>query len=254
MSLQILKNLGFSDLDIKIYEILLSKDKEKNELMNELNIDEETLEKSIVKMKELGAIDIIGNTIIALHPSSFLNKYLKIKEIEINFRLNELRNIINEAREILEQIYDEKKYGIRREELWQSLNSLTDMEIETIKIISHAQNEILILTEKFSYYPKIREELLLAKARGVNIKIIFLKPNEDIIKELKINGFEIKHFNYWRNIRFTIVDKKEAVFLIWAKKIGGDRIFYRPGYTKNLGIIEILMDTFTHLWEKAIPL
>ncbi|MEM1855416.1 MAG: hypothetical protein QXG70_00405, partial [Candidatus Methanomethylicaceae archaeon] len=78
--------------------------------------------------------------------------------------------------------------------------------------------------------------------------------NEDIIKELKINGFEIKHFNYWRNIRFTIVDKKEAVFLIWAKKIGGDRIFYRPGYTKNLGIIEILMDTFTHLWEKAIPL
>lgn len=254
MSLQILKNLGFSDLDIRIYEILLSKDKEKKELMSELSIDEKSLEDSISKMKELGAIDIIGNTVIAIHPSSFLNRYLKIKELELNFKLNEFKNLVNEVREILGQIYDEKRYGIRREELWQPLNSLTDMEIETIKIISHAQNEILILTEKFSYYPRIREELLSAKARGVNIKILFLKPDEEVVDEMKMNGFEIKHFNNWRNIRFTIVDKKEAVFLIWAKKIGGDRVFYRPGYTRNSGMIEILMDTFAHLWEGATPL
>lgn len=254
MSLQVLKSLGFSDLDIKIYEMVLSKDKEKGELLNELKIDEKSFEESLSKMKELGAIDVIGKTVIAVPPSAFLNRYLKMKEVELNFKLNELRNMINEMKEVLEQIYDEKRYGIRREDLWQPLNNLTDMEVETIKIISHAQNEILILTERFSYYPKIREELLSAKARSVKIKIIFLRPNEEIVREMKMNGFEIKHFAHWRNIRFTIVDRREAVFLIWARKIGGDRIFYKPGYTKNPGMVEILLDTFSHLWEGAAPL
>ncbi|MCX8169525.1 MAG: hypothetical protein N3D72_00365 [Candidatus Methanomethyliaceae archaeon] len=255
MSLQLLRNLGFSDIDIKIYESLLSQDSRKDELMTKLNIDGKLLEDSIIRLKQIGAIDVKGEMITLIHPNNFLNNYLKMKELELNLKLIELKNIINEVGDILSQIYDERRYGIRREELWQQLNSLIDMELETVKIISRAKNEILIFTERFSYYPRIREELLSAKGRGVKIKVIFLDPSsEDIIKELKVNGAEIRHFKDWRNIRFTIIDNKEALFLIWARKIGGDRIFYRPGYTRNPGMIEILSDTFAHLWERALPL
>lgn len=255
MLLQLLKNLGFSDVDIKIYEGLLSQDSRKDELMTRLNIDEKSLEESINRLKQIGAIDVRDDIIILIHPNNFLNNYLKMKELELSLKLMELKNTINEVGGILSQMYDERRYGIRKEELWQYLNSLIDMELETVKIISRAKDEVLIFTEKFSYYPRIREELLSAKGRGVRIKIIFLNPSsEDIIRELKINKMELRHFKDWRNIRFTIIDNREAVFLIWARKSGGDRIFYRPGYTRNPGIIEILSDTFAHLWEKALPL
>jgi sugar-specific transcriptional regulator TrmB len=256
MEIEKLKQIGFSDLDIKIYEYILKKGEvNKKNLLEELNINSKDLEESISRLLQFGSIEIIGDTIVLVSPKIFLNKFLKIKELEFESKLVELKRIISELQNTLEQIYIESKYGIRLEELWQPIENLKEMEVETIKLISRAKNEISILTERFSYYPRIREELISAVDRNVEVKVLFLTFNkeiEDRIKELKMNKIKVRiSKGLWRNIRFTIVDKKEAVFLIWAKKERGERIYYRPGYTKNQGMIEVLLDTFQYLWNIA---
>ena len=256
MIIEGLKQIGFSDLDIKIYEYILKKgESNKNNLLEEFKINSKEIEESISRLLQFGSIEIIGDTIIPVSPKFFLNKFLKTKELEFELKLTELKKIVNELQNNLEQLYIESKYGIRLEELWQPIENLKEMEIETIKLISRAKNEIYILTEKFNYYPRIREELISAIDRNVEVKVLFLtfsKEIEERIKELKINKIKVRvSKGLWRNIRFTIVDKKEAVFLIWAKKERGERIYYRPGYTKNQGMIEVLLDTFQYLWNIA---
>ncbi|MCQ5336942.1 MAG: hypothetical protein NO475_01935 [Candidatus Methanomethylicia archaeon] len=256
MQIEGLRQIGFSDLDIKIYEYILRKGElNKKNLLEEFKINPKDVEESISRLLQFGSIEIIRDTIMPVSPKFFLNKFLKMKELELELKLTELRKIVNELQNTLEQLYIESRYGIRLEELWQPIENLKEMEMETIKLISRAKNEISILTERFSYYPRIREELISAVDRNVEVKVLFLafdKEIEERIKELKMNKIKVKiSKGLWRNIRFTIIDKKEAVFLIWAKKERGERIYYRPGYTKNQGMIEVLLDTFQYLWNIA---
>ncbi|MDD1764522.1 MAG: hypothetical protein LUQ46_00715, partial [Candidatus Methanomethyliaceae archaeon] len=58
----------------------------------------------------------------------------------------------------------------------------------------------------------------------------------------------------WRSMRFTLADKSELTFLVWAKKSDDSRVYYRPGYTKNQGMVSVFADSFEYLWEKAIAL
>ncbi len=147
---------------------------------------------------------------------------------------------------------------MRLEELWQIIDGLSSMEMETIRMISRANSDISILAERFSYYPKVREELLSALDRKVRVRVLLLaldKETEGRVENLKKNKIEVRLARCdWRSMRFTLVDKREVIFLVWAKKTGENKVFYRPGYTKNSGMVSVFSDSFEYLWEKALPL
>jgi sugar-specific transcriptional regulator TrmB len=132
------------------------------------------------------------------------------------------------------------------------------METETVKIVSRARSEVCIMAEKFSWYNKVKEELLSALDRNVAVKTLLLasdKETETRVEDMKKNGISVRLAKCdWRNTRFTIGDGSELVFLIWAKKSGNSKIYYRPGYTKNPGLVSVFTDSFQYLWEKAKPL
>lgn len=259
MSFEKLKVVGFSDLEIRLYEYLIRKGScKKGDLIRDFGLNEKELDEHISKMLSLGSIEVVDDFVSPSPPRVFLQRYLRLKEVEIDLQLAELKKIVNELQMALEPIYSESRYGVRLEELWQTIDSLSSMEMETIRMISRANSEISILAERFSYYPKVREELLSALDRKVRVRVLLLaldKENEGRIEDLKKNKIEVRLARCdWRSVRFTLVDRREAIFLIWAKKTGENRVFYRPGYTKNPGMVSVFSDSFEHLWDKALQL
>ncbi|MGQ9759547.1 MAG: TrmB family transcriptional regulator [Candidatus Methanomethylicaceae archaeon] len=259
MSLDNLKVIGFSDTEIRLYEYLMKKGScKRGDLLAELKVDEKSLENSISKMVSLGSIEVVDDLVVPTPPKAFLQRYLRLKEVETDLQLAELRKVVNELQKVLELIYSESRYGVRLEELWQTIDSLSSMEIETTRMISRSNSEISILAERFSYYPKVREELLSALNRRVKVRVLLLaldKETESRVEDLKKNKIEVRLARCeWRSMRFTLVDKKEAIFLVWARKSGENKVFYRPGYTKNPGMVSVFSDSFEYLWERALPL
>ncbi|MGC8937087.1 MAG: TrmB family transcriptional regulator [Candidatus Methanomethylicaceae archaeon] len=259
MSFEKLKAVGFSDLEIKLYEYLIKKGScKKEDLVRDLGMNEKDLSEHLSKMIALGSIEVVDDLVSPSPPRTFLQRYLKLKEVELDLQLAELRKVVNELQMVLEPIYSESKYGVRLEELWQTVDGLSSMEMETIRMMSRANSEISILAERFSYYPKVREELFSALDRKVRVRVLLLaldKESEGRAEDLKKNKIEVRLARCdWRSVRFTLVDRKEAIFLIWAKKSGENKVFYRPGYTKNPGMVSVFSDSFEYLWDKALPL
>lgn len=259
MSFEKLKAVGFSDLEIKLYEYLIKKGScKKEDLVRDLGMNEKDLSEHLSKMIALGSIEVVDDLVSPSPPKTFLQRYLKLKEVELDLQLAELRKVVNELQMVLEPIYSESKYGVRLEELWQTVDGLSSMEMETIRMMSRANSEISILAERFSYYPKVREELFSALDRKVRVRVLLLaldKESEGRVEDLKKNKIEVRLARCdWRSVRFTLVDRREVIFLIWAKKSGENKVFYRPGYTKNPGMVSVFSDSFEYLWDKALPL
>jgi len=251
-----LRAIGFTDSDIATYELLVKEgDNSREELLKKSGLKKEKFDEIVSHLLSYGAIEVSGNTVSSVSPKAFLHKYLRRKELDQELQLAELRNSVNGIESILEHIYAERRLGIRLEELWQIIDGLAAMEMETVRIISRSRSEICILAEQFNWFPKVREEIISALDRKVKVRVMLLAVNEDMkekIEEMKRLGFQVRQAPYeWRSTRFTIVDTSELIFLVWARKSGESRVYFRPGYTKNPGLVCVFQDSFELLWEKA---
>lgn len=258
MSFNRLRAIGFTDDDASIYELLIRDgDLKKDELARRASVDSKRLDNSLARMTSYGAIDIKHDVVTALPPKNFLQRYMRTKEVDLELQLADLRNTISEIQGTLEPIYSESRYGLRLEELWEIMDGLPSMEMETIRMISRAKNVVCILAERFSWYNKVREEILSALERKVKVKVMLLGTDEktdERIEDMKRCDISVRMASCdWRNLRFTLVDGNELTFLIWAKKSEDSRVYYRPGFTKNPGLISAFSDSFEYLWEKAKP-
>ncbi len=254
-----LKTLGFTDSDILVYEFLVREgESDKGAVAKGTGIAVDRLDEILSRLVSYGAIEMAGNIVSPVSPKAFLNRHLRKKEIELELQMAELKNAANELQSMLEPIYSEKKYGLRLEEIFQTFEGLPLMEMETVKMVSRSRQEINIFVERFNWYYKVREELISALDRRVKVKVLLLTysdENRERVEDMKRIGIEVRRVEgEWRNTRFTISDKSELVFLFWASKTGDSRIYYRPGYTKNPGMVCVFADAFEHLWEKASPL
>jgi sugar-specific transcriptional regulator TrmB len=259
MAFDRLKGIGFTDSEVKIYELLIREGEcPKEELSRKAALGKAKFDGALSGLASHGAIEVSDKIVAAVSPRTFLQKYLTNREVDLELQMAEVKRNISEIQGILDPIYSESKYGLRLEELWQIIDGLPAMEMETIKMISRAKSEICILTERFSWYYKVREELLSALDRKVSVKVLTLetdKETQERVEDMKGCGISVRRAKCeWRSIRFTLVDSNELVFLIWAKKSNESRVSYRPGYTKNPGLLGVFCDSFQHLWEKAKPL
>jgi sugar-specific transcriptional regulator TrmB len=257
MSFNRLRAIGFTDDDATIYELLIRKgDFKRDELAAKVSMHSKRLDESLARMATYGAVEIKHDIVSAAPPKSFLQRYMRTKEVDLELQLSDLRNNVIEIQSTLEPIYSESRFGLRLEELWEIMDGLPAMEMETIRMISRAKAEVCILAERFSWFNKVREELLSALERKVRVKVMLLRTDEETdirIDDMKKCGIEVKLASCdWRSLRFTLADG-ELAFLIWAKKSEDSRVYYRPGFTKNPGLISAFSDSFEYLWEKAKP-
>lgn len=259
MPLSTLKAIGFADSDTTVYEFLIKEGEcNKEKILKRTGLTKTQLEQALPRLTSYGAIEVKKGIVTPIPPRTFLQKYLKMKEIDLELQMAELRRNVNELQSMLEPIYSESRYGVRLEELWQAIEGLPSMEMETIRMISRCKSEVCIMAERFSYYPKVREELLSALDRKVKVRVLLLaldKETEERVDDMKRCRIEVRLARCeWRSMRFTLADKSELIFLVWAKKSDDSRVYYRPGYTKNPGMVSVFADSFEYLWEKAIAL
>jgi sugar-specific transcriptional regulator TrmB len=259
MPLSRLKSIGFSDDDVKVYEFLVKGgESSREQIKKRTKLKGVDAEATITRLSSMGAIELEGERVIPIAPRVFLQRLLRTEEVETEIKMAELRRAVNEAQSILEPIFSESRFGLRLEELWQILDGLPAMETETVMMVSRARSEICIMAERFSWYNKVKEELLSALDRKVAVNVLLLthdKETEARVEDMKKYGISVRLAKcQWRSTRFTVVDGSELVFLIWAKKSGENKVYYRPGYTKNTGLLSVFIDSFQYLWEKAKPL
>jgi sugar-specific transcriptional regulator TrmB len=259
MPLSRLKSIGFNDDDVKIYEFLVTGGGcTREQIEGGTKLKRKDIEASILRLASMGAVELEGRRVGAVAPRIFLQRLLRTREVETEIKMAELRRSVNEAQGMLEPIFSESRFGLRLEELWQVLEGLPAMETETVKMVSRARSEVCIMAERFSWYNKVKEELLSALDRKVAVNVLLLtadKETEARVEDMKKYGMSVRLAKcQWRSTRFTVVDGTELVFLIWAKKSGDSKIYYRPGYTKNPGLLGVFIDSFQYLWEKAKPL
>lgn len=254
-----LRMIGFGDAEIRLYEFLVENGEESAEKLQEkLGLSGDSFRAALSELERHGAVEVRDGKVVPNPPKIFLQRFLKKQEVECDLKISELRAAVSRLQSDLDPLYAEKRLGMRTEELLQTIEGLSAMEIETVKIISRARSEICILAEQFSWYDKVREELLSALERKAVAKVILLVSDGEVrdrINDMKQHGIEVRFAGReWRSTRFTIIDSKELVFLIWARKSDSSRIYYRPGYTKNPGLVSVFHDSFDLLWERATPL
>jgi len=255
MPFSTLKTIGFTDDDIKVYELLVRLGEvQRSDLMAKAKVPKVNFDRTIDHLLSYGAIEEVGTKVCAAPPKIFLQKYYIVKETDSELCLADLKNRVEELKRLLEPIYSEKRLGVRLDEIWRGIDGLPAMELETVKMVSRAKEEICILAEQFSWFNKVREELITALGRKTKVRVLLLDAGDvrGRVEEMKQMGIEVRHaVCTWRHTRYTIVDTKEMVFLIWAQKSKGSRIYFRPGYTENLGMVSVFRDSFELLWEKA---
>lgn len=256
MPFTVLRSIGFTEAEMRVYEALIKKGElKKGTLSKEVALGEKELNALITRLIDFGAIDKNGDRLSPVPPKAFLQKYLKKVEIEKELQMAEMKRKVDEMISILEPIYAEKRLGMKVEELIQPIDALTSMELETVKIISRAKSEVCIFAEQFSWFPKVREELISALDRKVRVKVLLLLSDGSVkerIDEMKRYGIEVRLATCdWRSARYTIADANDLVFLIWARKSGNSKIYYKPAYSRNHGLISVFRDSFEQLWEKA---
>jgi len=91
---------------------------------------------------------------------------------EYSRRLNTIEDIEKELFEELKSLYSPSE--VRIKELIRVVSVGEPSERETRLLYSQAKGEIDIISKSFEYYPKVRDELIRASERGVEIKILLL--------------------------------------------------------------------------------
>jgi len=256
---ELLKRLGLSTGESKIYLRLLSQSQAEmvDKVVTASGMQVAIAEDSLKGLVEKGLLRISSNRVEVVQPRTFLQSIIKQRKMILENQMAQESSVALELEKLLEPLYWEGRMGIRPEEIIEPLRDLPDMELHTARILGNATQEAMIFAETFGWYGKVRESLFQAHDRAVAIRILMMVNDESTkerAKELRGLGIEVRHCaEEWYPVRGTLVDGQELVFLIWAtKKRDVPRpVYYRPHYTKNLGLIRVFKDAFLKRWEEG---
>jgi len=168
----------------------------------------------------------------------------------------ELRRLEERARElstVLDSIYWSKRLGPSSAEVLKQLASLSEMESYTKLVISTAEREVCILTYLFTWLDTVKEELLEAIKRGVQVKALAHELSQRASREVyeaRSMGVEVRVYGGEPYpIRGTIVDDKRAVFMPYMTVTSERPLLSLPYYSENVAVVRVLRDAFNYLWS-----
>lgn len=255
-----LQGLGLSEIEAKIY---LASVKIGNSTIEEMAKAVAThlsaTERGVEQLVELGLLKfgVEPNRFEATSPSKAIRILEKERVSGLNKEISRVQDTAQALRRSLQNQYTEHRIGMKPEELLESLPSLSEMELRTVRMVDDAEHDVAFFTASFGWYEKIREALQGAMNRGVSIRALMKIPDEQshsVAKELMDTKVSVRVATEdWYPLRGTIVDSTQAVFVIWATKKGRTEmpVYYRPTYTRNLGLVKVFLDAFERRWEGA---
>jgi sugar-specific transcriptional regulator TrmB len=259
--MKLLRELGFSDGEAKVYLQLLSLPQGEmlDKVVTAFEISTSEAENSVKSLADKGLVRISRNKVEAVQPRIVVQTMLEHRRKSIEAQLAQETSNGLALEKILEPVYWEKRIGIKSDEIIEPLRDLANMELHTTRILGNATKDAVIFAETFGWYDKVREALFQAHDRGVKLRILMMASDQSTLKrakELQGIGVEVRRCTEeWYPVRGTLGDDQELVFLIWATR---ERevirpIYYRPHYTRNAGLIRIFRDAFQKRWEEAFP-
>ncbi len=201
---------------------------------------------------------------ISLKPSELIERIIGRYRRQYEETLSRIKKIGDELLRKTSHIYLRGKEKSRRSPLIRIISVGDASEEETKTLYREARKEIMILTQAFEYYPRVRNELIEALRRGVEVKVLFKKPDTLTKKQKEIqknilnmlrndsnNKIQIK-FTEEVPLRGCIIDpleNGEALFLVEEKNIPFE--YREAALTTNRGLIKSLSLMFNMIWEKA---
>ncbi len=256
---KLLESLGLTAAESKVYLKLLSQPGGEmvEKVVTAFGIPAIIAQDALKSLTDKGLVKISSNRVEVIQPRLVLRKILDQRKRAIDDQVAQETSIALDLERLLEPIFWENKLGIRPEDIIEPLRDLLDMELRTAQILGNATREAFVFAETFGWYKKVRESIFQAHDRGVSMKVLMMvkdSSTELTAKELRGLGIQVRHYaGEWYPVRGTLVDDQELVFVIWAtKKSDVPRpIYFRPNYTKNLGLIRIFRDAFHKRWEEA---
>jgi len=184
-------------------------------------------------------------------------------EIEYENRIKRLEKIEKELINVLSDIY--KPTEVEHSELIKVVKVGEPSIKETRLMYSEAKNEINIVSKVFEYYPKVREELISAVRRNVNVKILLLGESflsersrivqKEIVKMLRrdLDNAEIRFSKTILPLRGVIVDPSydytsgKAIFVVEDPKTP---LYLRDAaITENPSLVAGMKKYFDLIWN-----
>lgn len=237
----ILVNLGLSQLEARIYELLLQEGASNIKyLAKKLKLLPNVLYRITEKLINKGLITSSGSypaIYKAVSPSIAFDIYAKnkIREIEIikeSFLANTAK-IINS---------DQTRIDI--------IKNTRNFFLEYANLAASSKKEVLII----SVGEDVPEEVLLANRdaleKGVNIKFIahkYEKSNRDLLLRWKKMGLAVRHFKD-SGFHIVVIDKSISLLAVSDPNNSNDRMAMKI-YSK--GLSKAFTNYFDSIWQKA---
>ncbi|MFX0121926.1 MAG: TrmB family transcriptional regulator [Candidatus Hodarchaeota archaeon] len=258
----LLKSFNFTDYEARAYLNLTSSIKlTAEELSIKTAIPLTRIYSTLKSLTQKGFVKTnMGRpkTYEASPPETAIPSYVEYQKANLKKGLYKMKENGEELLHELEPRYWESRYKISPEELLRPLTDLKSAENETINLIAESEKNVYILSAVFGWSSRIKDEIRRALERGVSFSLLLISPEADK-KGIK-NSFSSLRFkvkvgtDFWYPMRETIVDKRKAVFVIWAstdKETFWNPIIHKPHLTSHPAIVKAFSDIFEHMWEKA---
>jgi sugar-specific transcriptional regulator TrmB len=246
---EILKTLGFSDYEIRVYTSLLSNQKmSASEISKETRIPQTKIYQVIKKLANKGFVNILPG-----HPTKFEIAPPKNTLSSVIDELEDRRKKLIEAIQNLQESYELSK--IKEEEIVSFLD-WKSFEKKVEEVDEKAKEEIDIFS-RFKY-PKggWLESLEKAVKRGVKIKVAGVVNDKN--KELaafsyKKIGCEVCKLPiiYESTISFGVIDLSSVNLTIESEKDPTNFIYL---LLENKGAVRLFKSFFDSMWKEGKPL
>jgi len=237
---------GLSQYEAKIYLTLTTKGPlTASEISKLTKIPYSKIYEIIKKLKLKTIIEVSSENnhkkFKAVEPIHAMKRIIKEKEDNVS-------NLKNKTKEILEQIKKQKIPYRPEEGLWISEGKREFLEKVSI-MGRKASDYVYAITKEFSRIPDLDDEIINAVNRGVKIKILSTgKPNELNLARAKwyaSHNVEIRTAQLETQPRICLVDGKEVCIRV-DNENNSEFI-----WSDNQGLINLTKSYFEELWKNA---
>ncbi|HZY95299.1 MAG TPA: helix-turn-helix domain-containing protein [Candidatus Bathyarchaeia archaeon] len=258
---KLMRQLGFSEGEYTIYFSLLDKPSGEpiDAIVGRSGISSSDAERAINGLVDKGLVRVSSNKLEASEPKQFIARIQDIKRLEASRNLESITEASSRLLSLIEPRFWEVRLGVRPEDILEPLPTLEEMEVRTVRVIGDSRKKVLISAESFSWFVKIQEEAYQASERGVKFRVLMSTKDHEALsraREASNMGMSVRtHQEDWYPVRGTLGDDSQLVFLIWATQDKGPKPkYFRPHYSRNVGMIRVFADAFEKRWAEAKPI
>lgn len=261
---EVLRKLGMAEEEAKLYLAFLENPGASLPSISEkLGIPTKEAERAVADMIEAGILRAVPGKELcfdAEDPSKVLRLVLERERIRMEKLYQEKEELAKKLGTKLSALFWERRLGLKPEDIVEPLVDLKEMELRTVRMMEEAQEEVLVFTRSFGWYSKVKEAIMCARDKGVDVRVLMKvvdRASARRARELLQLGARVRQCREeWYPLVGTIVDREELIFLIWAvdKTKAKRPVYYRPHYTRNPGLVTVFLEAFEKRWREATPI